>query len=159
MHPKKHVRIGVCSLLALSATWGTMNADAHSGPEKQINPSAVGKELFTREWLPGDKRSHAGDGLGPVFNARSCAACHYQGGVGGAGPKESNATIVTVFVPIEAEAPDSFGQSARLPDRAKLADIHPALRREASFTLHRFGRDKELRDGKRGSSMGAIIPN
>ena len=26
-----------------------------------------------------------GDGIGPVFNAKSCVACHFQGGVGGAG--------------------------------------------------------------------------
>ena len=40
---------------------------------------AQGKELFTREWITGDRRSHAGDGLGPVYNAQSCAACHRLG--------------------------------------------------------------------------------
>ena len=42
---------------------------------------AGGRELFTREWLPGDKRSHDGDGLGPMFNDSSCVACHNQGGI------------------------------------------------------------------------------
>ncbi len=151
MNPNKQVRIGICSIVVMAAAWlSMMNADAHSGSEKQLDPISVGKELFAREWLAGDKRSHAGDGLGPVFNARSCAACHYQGGVGGAGPKESNATLVSVFVPIEAGARDNPRESIKLPDRAKLADIHPALRTEASFTLHRFGRDKEFARWKAG---------
>src|SRR5580700_5348849 len=57
-----------------------------------------GKELFTREWVAGDRRSHAGDGLGPVYNAQSCAACHRLGGVGGAGSNETNVSLVTVFI-------------------------------------------------------------
>src|SRR3954447_20194009 len=55
-----------------------------------------GKELFTREWTAGDRRSHAGDGLGPVYNAQSCAACHRLGGIGGAGNNETNVSLVTV---------------------------------------------------------------
>src|SRR4051794_33327804 len=53
---------------------------------------AVGREIFGREWLPGDSRSHGGDGLGPVFNDSSCVACHNQGGTGGGGPSGKNVT-------------------------------------------------------------------
>jgi CxxC motif-containing protein (DUF1111 family) len=56
-----------------------------------------GRELFVREWIPGDKRSHGGDGLGPLFNESSCVGCHNQGGVGGAGPAGKNAQILTAF--------------------------------------------------------------
>jgi CxxC motif-containing protein (DUF1111 family) len=56
-----------------------------------------GRELFTREWLPHDARSVAGDGLGPVFNDTSCVACHNQGGIGGAGPPSKNVQVVTAF--------------------------------------------------------------
>jgi CxxC motif-containing protein (DUF1111 family) len=80
--------------LAFAMTGGNAGAD---GPEEKQR-LAPGKELFTREWLHGDKRSYAGDGLGPVFNARSCVACHHQGGVGGAGGKQSNVTVVSAFV-------------------------------------------------------------
>lgn len=59
--------------------------------------SIDGAELFTREWIPGDKRSHGGDGLGPVFNDSSCVACHNQGGTGGGGPSSKNVDIVTAF--------------------------------------------------------------
>lgn len=57
----------------------------------------AGRELFTREWLPRDPRSAAGDGLGPVFNDTSCVGCHNQGGIGGAGPPSKNVQVVTAF--------------------------------------------------------------
>ena len=60
------------------------------GPTASASEIAAGRELFEREWSPNDTMSH-GDGLGPVFNARSCAACHFQGGLGGGGANEHNA--------------------------------------------------------------------
>jgi mono/diheme cytochrome c family protein len=56
---------------------------------------AQGRELFEREWLPGDSRTHGGDGLGPVYNDSSCIACHNLGGNGGAGPASKNVDIIT----------------------------------------------------------------
>jgi CxxC motif-containing protein (DUF1111 family) len=56
---------------------------------------AEGRELFLREWTPGDPRSPRGDGLGPVFNDSSCVACHNAGGAGGGGPASKNVDIVT----------------------------------------------------------------
>lgn len=67
--------------------------------------SIDGAEIFAREWIPGDARSHGGDGLGPVFNDSSCVACHNQGGVGGGGPASKNVDIVTAF-----HAPMNQGQ-------------------------------------------------
>jgi CxxC motif-containing protein (DUF1111 family) len=54
-----------------------------------------GRDLFEREWLPGDSRTHGGDGLGPVFNDSSCIACHNLGGTGGGGPASKNVDIIT----------------------------------------------------------------
>jgi CxxC motif-containing protein (DUF1111 family) len=50
-----------------------------------------GLELFGHEWEPHDPLAK-GDGLGPVFNARSCVECHFQGGVGGGGDNKHNVT-------------------------------------------------------------------
>ena len=72
--------VAVLSLALLAGYLGFRPAT-----EKGTDQLADGKELFTREWLPGDPRSYAGDGLGPMYNARSCAACHNLGGIGGAG--------------------------------------------------------------------------
>lgn len=56
----------------------------------------TGKELFLHEWTPGDPLASSGDGLGPVFNARSCVECHKQGGTGGSGPLETNVNVFTI---------------------------------------------------------------
>ena len=72
-------------------TWGkpaTHNED--------IATIKSGEMLFNHEWKPNDPLANGGDGLGPVFNAKSCVACHFQGGVGGSGPVEFNVTTFTV---------------------------------------------------------------
>jgi CxxC motif-containing protein (DUF1111 family) len=45
--------------------------------------------LFEHEWQVHDPIAK-GDGLGPVFNGKSCVACHFQGGVGGGGASQHN---------------------------------------------------------------------
>ncbi len=139
------------SLLAVGTTY---MASSSSG--KDVNQDGLdrGRELFTREWLPNDKRSFAGDGLGPVHNARSCVACHNQGGVGGAGGRGANSIIVSAFVSIENRNRTLFGTPPvddpnpkaphQQPDRTKLAAIHPALRTGSSFVLHRHGIGNEF---------------
>ena len=55
---------------------------------------ALGAELFHREWMPADERSHGGDGLGPVYNDTSCVACHNLGAPGGGGPSNKNIVLL-----------------------------------------------------------------
>lgn len=55
-----------------------------------------GKELFLHEWTRHDPLANGGDGLGPVFNAKSCVECHRQGGSGGSGPLENNVNVFTI---------------------------------------------------------------
>ncbi|MFD2031122.1 hypothetical protein ACFSKM_14045 [Ancylobacter dichloromethanicus] len=43
--------------------------------------AAIGKALFERPWVPAPSSTRANDGLGPLFDARSCSACH-PGGAG-----------------------------------------------------------------------------
>ena len=61
------------------------------------SPEAVlaGKELFEREW-PARNPSIGNDGLGPLFNAKSCVACHHQGGAGGGGDTRFNAIAIGI---------------------------------------------------------------
>jgi CxxC motif-containing protein (DUF1111 family) len=44
--------------------------------------AAAGKALFERNWVQAPASTSATDGLGPSFNARSCAACHPRGEAG-----------------------------------------------------------------------------
>jgi CxxC motif-containing protein (DUF1111 family) len=70
-----------------------------SGPRRAPVDAAearAGKELFEHEWTPGDPLAPEGDGLGPVYNATSCVACHHQGGSGGSGGVEHNVTLFAI---------------------------------------------------------------
>jgi hypothetical protein len=60
------------------------------GPRASAAEVESGRALFEHEWQPNDPLAH-GDGLGPVYNAKSCAACHFQGGLGGGGSAKHNA--------------------------------------------------------------------
>lgn len=64
-------------------------------PRSSADVVQTGLALFEHEWTPGDPLAK-GDGLGPVFNERSCVACHSQGGVGGGGEIARNVTTFEV---------------------------------------------------------------
>src|SRR5258708_2100868 len=64
-------------------------------PLDQLQVEA-GEVLFNHKWVPNDPLANGGDGLGPVYNADSCVACHKQGGVGGSGDVRKNVTVFTV---------------------------------------------------------------
>ena len=40
----------------------------------------IGRALFERIWVPAPASTQSADGLGPLFNAKSCASCHPGGG-------------------------------------------------------------------------------
>src|SRR5687768_3201061 len=65
-------------------------------PRASAEMKAAGQMLFEHEWKPNDPLA-GGDGLGPVFNAKSCAACHFLGGVGGAGTNKHNVHVFQAF--------------------------------------------------------------
>lgn len=88
-------------------------------PKAEAAQEISGSELFAREWLPGDPRSHGGDGLGPVFNDSSCIACHNQGGAGGGGPRSKNVDIVSAFM--------SGGAQFRAPQRSMMTEAFRAV--------------------------------
>src|SRR3954454_4457536 len=77
---------GVALALVIAPAWKAVQWARDSGP-KRVSAEAVaaGSMLFRHEWTERDSLA-AGDGLGPVFNARSCVECHNQSGPGGSGP-------------------------------------------------------------------------
>ena len=42
----------------------------------------MGKALFERQWVAAPSSTQSDDGLGPIYDARSCSACHAGGGAG-----------------------------------------------------------------------------
>jgi CxxC motif-containing protein (DUF1111 family) len=75
-------------------------------PRASAEEKARGMELFEHEWQVHDPIAK-GDGLGPVFNGRSCVGCHFQGGVGGGGANQHN--VVSFELLPTKERPDLKG--------------------------------------------------
>jgi CxxC motif-containing protein (DUF1111 family) len=135
--------MGFCVAAVQSIGGGLARADSKVEKPDSV---AVGYEIFNREWLPNDPRSHGGDGLGPVYNDTSCVACHNSGGSGGAGPVSKNIDILNASRNRANAAPDiefSDGKpSPLLPATANpLTDFHAGFRTSRTVVLHKFGID------------------
>ncbi len=50
-------------------------------PQEKLN-FFVGNSFFNQNWVEAPSSTTARDGLGPMFNARSCASCHFRDGRG-----------------------------------------------------------------------------
>jgi CxxC motif-containing protein (DUF1111 family) len=115
-----------------------------AGPVKlDARAVAAGGELFNHRWTTGDPLS-SGDGLGPIFNARSCVECHFQGGIGGGGPVENNVTIYGAspsLLPKDKSIP-SLGvvhsHATRPEFQETLSQVLPGLPSTPSIALERL---------------------
>ena len=64
-------------LLVLAAPWWPRGSGGQPPPPFAPEPpGAEGERLFRRIWIEPQPRPVFGDGLGPLFNAASCAFCH-----------------------------------------------------------------------------------
>ncbi|MBB4952973.1 CxxC motif-containing protein (DUF1111 family) [Agrobacterium vitis] len=59
---------------------------------EQQQPFVLGEALFQKFWVSSPSSTQASDGLGPLFNARSCESCHIRGGRGHAAGADGDAT-------------------------------------------------------------------
>lgn len=75
--PEKAARGGIAAMVLFYAVLLVAPAAA----EDSRLDAAIGKALFERPWVPAPSSTRANDGLGPLFDARSCSACH-PGGAG-----------------------------------------------------------------------------
>lgn len=107
--PLLFVAILCLSVDSLFAQSETVNGDA-----------ARGRELFLHQWTPGDALSPHGDGLGPMFNGKSCVECHSLGGVGGSGESKRNAQFLS-FLPESGKFTDDAIKSFL----GRLKKMHP----------------------------------
>jgi CxxC motif-containing protein (DUF1111 family) len=68
-----------------SAHGHSAGRDAFSYPTPGLSAAdrrafAVGNSFFKQNWVAAPSSAEARDGLGPLFNARSCSACHLRDG-------------------------------------------------------------------------------
>ncbi len=92
------------------------DADAFSQPSANISfeqelDFKVGNGLFKKIWVSAPSSTLASDGLGPLFNARSCQRCHIKDGRGHTpnGP-DDNAISMFLRVSIPGTAEDAPSQ-------------------------------------------------
>ncbi len=100
--------------------------------------ASKGEQLFIKRFALGSAGSNAGDGLGPMFNHVSCAACHRQGAIGGGGGVEFNVSLLSAQLEPNATRPN------RRLLLIALKNLHPAFVSEGdrivpNILLHRFG--------------------
>jgi CxxC motif-containing protein (DUF1111 family) len=105
----------------------------------------LGNALFQKLWVSSPSSTQASDGLGPLYNARSCQSCHIKDGRGH--PPEGNAADATSMflrlartakTPAEEAALKSFGEMS-LPDPVygrQLQDLAiPGLKAEGKMAI------------------------
>src|SRR5688572_31817206 len=94
---------------------------AIAAEKRSHDPIAEGEGLFIKEFSVGKAGPNGGDGLGPLFNHVSCAACHRQGALGGGGGIEFNVSLLTA----------QLEPGKRRPDQKMLIftlrNLHPAF--------------------------------
>ncbi|CUH40020.1 putative thiol oxidoreductase [Jannaschia seosinensis] len=85
-------------------------ADAFSQPAANLTFAQeldfrVGNGMFRRLWVSAPASTLASDGLGPLYNARSCQRCHLKDGRGHP-PEGPDDTAVSMVLRVSVPAPD-----------------------------------------------------
>ena len=86
-------------------------------PGTDVARFEAGRALFDRDSL-------LAEGLGPTFNGDSCRACHFLGGVGGAGPIDLNVTRQSIALTDGTTMPPMRGTMAHRQD---VGSMRPAV--------------------------------
>ncbi|MEM1372349.1 MAG: di-heme oxidoredictase family protein, partial [Pseudomonadota bacterium] len=107
---------------ALSAGAATVNVrggvDAFSQASANIDfedelTFKVGRGLFRKLWVSSPASTLASDGLGPLFNARSCARCHINDGRGHA-PASTDENAISFLMRVSIPADDYAAKTTEL---------------------------------------------
>lgn len=102
------------------------NADAFSQPSGNITfkdqlDFRVGNGLFRKLWVSSPSSTLASDGLGPIYNARSCQRCHIKDGRGHP-PENAEDNAISMFLRVSVPGPPDDAMAeiqdyiATLPD-------------------------------------------
>ncbi|MEL6642734.1 MAG: di-heme oxidoredictase family protein [Pseudomonadota bacterium] len=142
----------------------TKTTSAFSAPSANISferelEFKVGNGLFKKLWVSSPSSTLASDGLGPLFNSRSCQRCHLKDGRGHPpeGPDDSRVSmLVRLSIPAETGGPQEIaGYLATLPEPtygAQLQDLGIAgMPVEGSFDVAYEETRIDLSDGETAS--------
>ena len=68
----------------------------------------TGNSFFNQAWVEAPASTQKRDGLGPLFNARSCASCHFKDGRGA--PPEEDEKFLSLLLKVGIEGADEYGK-------------------------------------------------
>jgi CxxC motif-containing protein (DUF1111 family) len=134
----KHAPMPHTSESGGEATVNDATHDAYSLPVPGLSDAHrraffVGNSFFNQNWVGAPASVQSRDGLGPLFNARSCSTCHFKDGR--SRPPEPGQPMSTMLLRISVRAPGRHGapvgdpvygdqiQGSALPGVAKEADV------------------------------------
>lgn len=144
-----------CQLVAICILVYSQVCLADSPGTKSSEQIESGQKLFKHQWTKNDPLSATGDGLGPVFNGRSCIQCHYQSGTGGGGSNEQNVDVLSVQVP------KKLNGNRRAEFTGELTSLHRGFQAPTgvipSITLHAHGTNKDYYD-RRQQLLSKVSP-
>jgi CxxC motif-containing protein (DUF1111 family) len=88
-----------------------VTADAFSQPSANLDKDRgldfhLGNALFRQLWVSSPSSTQATDGLGPLFNARSCQSCHIKDGRGHPPNADGNASSMFLRLARPARTPE-----------------------------------------------------
>ena len=138
--------------------------DAFSQPSANLSfearaQFAIGNGLFRRPWVSSPSSTRSADGLGPLYNARSCQRCHLKDGRGHP-PVDANDSAVSMLirlsVPPRTKAEHALlasGRAAVIPEPTygvQLQDVAvPGLAAEGKIHISRREREVAFEDGRK----------
>ncbi len=124
---------------------------------EQQQDFVLGNALFRKLWVSSPSSTHASDGLGPLFNARSCQTCHLRDGRGH--PPEDSTDSISMLMRLARPASTPEEEKAlreyvplNFPDPVyggQLQDLAvPGLAAEGKFSIHYEELPIRLRGGE-----------
>ena len=136
--------------------------DAFSQPSANLSfearaQFAIGNGLFRRPWVSSPSSTRSADGLGPLYNARSCQRCHLKDGRGHP-PVDARDSAVSMLIRLsvpprtdEERALLASGRAAAIPEPTyggQLQDVAvPGMAAEGRIRITRTEREVTLHDG------------
>jgi len=86
----------------------------------------VGNAIFNRAWVQAPASVVDFDGLGPVFNATNCSACHLKDGRGRP-PEQDDESFTSMLVRLSVPGTDAFGAPRDEPRYGSQLQDHAVL--------------------------------
>ncbi|MDE0457045.1 MAG: hypothetical protein OXI15_07135 [Chromatiales bacterium] len=118
---------------------------------------AIGNGLFRRPWVSSPSSTRSADGLGPLYNARSCQRCHLKDGRGHPPANAEDSAVsmlVRLSIPPRTEEERtllSSGRAAVIPESTyggQLQDVAvPGMAAEGRIRITRTEREVLFDDG------------